>query len=126
MNGLISTRGKNKSPPKSKKQYTINDLSENKRRIYQEIMENNIQQSMSPKGNALANRPIEYFYAILQREYLNVEGKIFENLEDAHQKISSFVKWYQKTRVQNCFSYLRPNSHFEQFDTQKNFHNFGE
>lgn len=95
-------------------------------RFAQFLKENNIQQSMSPKGNALANRPIEYFYAILQREYLNVEGKIFENLEDAHQKISSFVKWYNKTRVQSCLSYLSPNSHFEQFGTQKNFHNFGE
>ncbi|WP_144402872.1 IS3 family transposase [Mesomycoplasma dispar] len=57
---------------------------------------------------------------------MNVDGKIFENLEDAHQKISSFVKWYNKTRVQSCLSYLSPNSHFQQFDTQKNFHNFGE
>ncbi|WP_276310611.1 hypothetical protein [Mesomycoplasma dispar] len=29
--------------------------------------DSNIQQSMSPKWNVLTNRPIEYFYAILQR-----------------------------------------------------------
>ncbi|WP_044635415.1 hypothetical protein [Mesomycoplasma dispar] len=51
----------------SQKKHTINDLSENDRGIYQETMENNIQQSMSPKWNVLTNRPIEYFYAILQR-----------------------------------------------------------
>ncbi|WP_157757339.1 hypothetical protein [Mesomycoplasma dispar] len=42
------------------------------------------QKKQHTKGNALANRPVEYFCAILQRKYLNVEGKIFENLEDAH------------------------------------------
>ncbi|WP_157757344.1 IS3 family transposase [Mesomycoplasma dispar] len=35
---------------------------------------------------------------------MNVEGKIFENLEGADQKIKSFVKWYNKTRVQSCLS----------------------
>ncbi|MHA0283418.1 DDE-type integrase/transposase/recombinase, partial [Mesomycoplasma ovipneumoniae] len=40
MKSLISTRGKIKSPRKPKKKYTINDLSENDREIYQEIMEN--------------------------------------------------------------------------------------
>nr|WP_258556537.1 hypothetical protein [Mesomycoplasma hyopneumoniae] len=40
MKSLISARGKNKSPCRSKKKYTINDLSEIDRGIYQEIMEN--------------------------------------------------------------------------------------
>ncbi|XBK19749.1 hypothetical protein ABKJ22_00510 [Mesomycoplasma hyopneumoniae] len=40
MKSLISVRGKNKSPCKPKKKYTINDLSENDRGIYQEITEN--------------------------------------------------------------------------------------
>ncbi|ASU14505.1 hypothetical protein EHI52_04320 [Mesomycoplasma hyopneumoniae] len=40
MKSLISARGKNKSPCRPKKKYTINDLSEIDRGIYQEIMEN--------------------------------------------------------------------------------------
>ncbi|WNM13606.1 hypothetical protein [Mesomycoplasma ovipneumoniae] len=40
MKSLISVRGKIKSRRKPKKKYTINDLSENDREIYQEIMEN--------------------------------------------------------------------------------------
>ncbi|WP_337903758.1 hypothetical protein [Mesomycoplasma ovipneumoniae] len=40
MKSLISVRGKIKSPRKLKKKYTINDLSENDREVYQEIMEN--------------------------------------------------------------------------------------
>ncbi|ADQ90539.1 Putative uncharacterized protein [Mesomycoplasma hyopneumoniae 168] len=40
MKSLISARGKNKSPCRPKKKYTINDLSETDRGIYQEIMEN--------------------------------------------------------------------------------------
>ncbi len=39
MKSLISTRGKIKSPRKPKKKYTINDLSENDREVYQEIIE---------------------------------------------------------------------------------------
>ncbi|WP_434342234.1 hypothetical protein [Mesomycoplasma hyopneumoniae] len=45
MKSLISVRGKNKSPHKPKKKYTINDLSENDRGIYQEIMENVLRRS---------------------------------------------------------------------------------
>ncbi|ABP01101.1 hypothetical protein [Mesomycoplasma hyopneumoniae] len=40
MKSLISVCEKNKSPHKPKKKYTINDLSENDRGIYQEITEN--------------------------------------------------------------------------------------
>ncbi|WNM16884.1 DDE-type integrase/transposase/recombinase [Mesomycoplasma ovipneumoniae] len=58
------------------------------------LKQNNIQQSMSPKGNALANRPIEYFYAVFQRELINIDGQNFENVGIAHQKISSFIHWY--------------------------------
>ncbi|WP_404924471.1 hypothetical protein [Mesomycoplasma hyopneumoniae] len=45
MKSLISARGKNKSPSRSKKKYTINDLSEIDRGIYQEIMENVLRRS---------------------------------------------------------------------------------
>ncbi|MHA0283649.1 hypothetical protein ACXYWH_01205 [Mesomycoplasma ovipneumoniae] len=41
----INTGGKNKSPRKPKKKYTINDLSENDRVIYQEIVENVLRRS---------------------------------------------------------------------------------
>ncbi|WNM16796.1 DDE-type integrase/transposase/recombinase [Mesomycoplasma ovipneumoniae] len=62
------------------------------------LKQNNIQQSMSPKGNALANRPIEYFYAVFQRELINIDGQNFENVGIAHQKISSFIHWYNYER----------------------------
>ncbi|QLG43225.1 hypothetical protein [Mesomycoplasma hyopneumoniae] len=45
MKSLISARGKNKSPCRPKKKYTINDLSETDRGIYQEIMENVLRRS---------------------------------------------------------------------------------
>ncbi|WP_434327455.1 hypothetical protein [Mesomycoplasma hyopneumoniae] len=45
MKSLISARGKNKSPCRPKKKYTINDLSEIDRGIYQEIMENVLRRS---------------------------------------------------------------------------------
>ncbi|WNM13983.1 integrase core domain-containing protein [Mesomycoplasma ovipneumoniae] len=62
------------------------------------LKQNGIQQSMSPKGNALANRPIEYFYAVFQRELLNIEGENFENVAIAYQKISEFIDWYNNER----------------------------
>ncbi|WNM16182.1 DDE-type integrase/transposase/recombinase [Mesomycoplasma ovipneumoniae] len=73
------------------------------------LKQNNIQQSMSPKGNALANRPIEYFYAVFQRELINIEGQNFENVGIAHQKISSFIHWYNYERPQSCLSYKTPS-----------------
>ncbi|MXR34647.1 hypothetical protein [Mesomycoplasma hyopneumoniae] len=45
MKSLISARGKNKSLCRPKKKYTINDLSEIDRGIYQEIMENVLRRS---------------------------------------------------------------------------------
>ncbi|MDO6857583.1 hypothetical protein Q4504_03850 [Mesomycoplasma ovipneumoniae] len=45
MKSPISTRGKNKSPRKSKRKYTINDLSENDRGVYQDIMETVLRRS---------------------------------------------------------------------------------
>ncbi|AAZ44405.2 hypothetical protein DR088_00370 [Mycoplasma hyopneumoniae] len=45
MKSLIIARGKNKSQCRPKKEYTINDLSENDRGIYQEIMENVLRRS---------------------------------------------------------------------------------
>ncbi|WNM14619.1 DDE-type integrase/transposase/recombinase [Mesomycoplasma ovipneumoniae] len=60
------------------------------------LKQNGIQQSMSPKGNALANRPIEYFYAVFQRELINIEGQNFENVAIAYQKISEFIDWYNE------------------------------
>ncbi|WP_341489951.1 hypothetical protein [Mesomycoplasma ovipneumoniae] len=45
MKSPISVGGKNKSPCKPKKKYTINDLSENDRVIYQEIVENVLKRS---------------------------------------------------------------------------------
>ncbi|MHA0314883.1 hypothetical protein [Mesomycoplasma ovipneumoniae] len=45
MKSPISVGGKNKSPRKPKRKYTINDLSENDRGIYQEIMETVLRRS---------------------------------------------------------------------------------
>ncbi|VEU72119.1 Uncharacterised protein [Mesomycoplasma ovipneumoniae] len=45
MKSPISTRGKNKSPRKPKRKYTINDLSENDRGVYQDIMETVLRRS---------------------------------------------------------------------------------
>ncbi|WP_337897691.1 hypothetical protein [Mesomycoplasma ovipneumoniae] len=45
MKSPISTLGKNKSPRRPKRKYTINDLSENDRGIYQDIMETVLRRS---------------------------------------------------------------------------------
>ncbi|WP_069098206.1 hypothetical protein [Mesomycoplasma ovipneumoniae] len=45
MKSPISTRGKNKSPRKPKRKYTINDLSENDRGVYQDIIETVLRRS---------------------------------------------------------------------------------
>ncbi|MDW2928888.1 hypothetical protein R7X75_00340 [Mesomycoplasma ovipneumoniae] len=45
MKSPISTSGKNKSTRKPKRKYTINDLSENDRGVYQDIMETVLRRS---------------------------------------------------------------------------------
>ncbi|MDO6829649.1 hypothetical protein [Mesomycoplasma ovipneumoniae] len=45
MKSPISTSGKNKSPRKPKRKYTINDLSENDRGVYQDIIETVLRRS---------------------------------------------------------------------------------
>ncbi|WP_337904492.1 hypothetical protein [Mesomycoplasma ovipneumoniae] len=45
MKSPISTSGKNKSPRKAKRKYTINDLSENDRGVYQDIIETVLRRS---------------------------------------------------------------------------------
>ncbi|MDW2829893.1 hypothetical protein R7V75_00055 [Mesomycoplasma ovipneumoniae] len=79
MKSPISTRGKNKSPRKPKKKYTINDLSENDREVYQDIMETVLRRS--------GIDPAIIFEELKQRKQeLEQEQKRKQELEQQQEK----------------------------------------
>ncbi|WP_341515734.1 hypothetical protein [Mesomycoplasma ovipneumoniae] len=79
MKSPISTRGKNKSPRKPKRKYTINDLSENDRGVYQDIMETVLRRS--------GIDPAIIFEELKQRKQeLEQEQKRKQELEQQQEK----------------------------------------
>ena len=69
---------------------------------------NNIIQSMSPKGNSLANRPSEYFFSILKREFIYPFKKTITSTEILINTINDYLNWYHNYRVQRCLQNKTP------------------
>ncbi|AZG68581.1 transposase [Mycoplasma struthionis] len=69
---------------------------------------NNIKQSMSPKGNSLANRPSEYLFSIFQRELFDFYDTSKMNLLNVYNIVNKFVVWYNLDRPQSNMEYKTP------------------
>ncbi|TCG10303.1 IS3 family transposase, partial [Mycoplasma marinum] len=69
---------------------------------------NNIIQSMSPKGNSLANRPAEYFFSILKREFIYPFPTSTKNAESLIKTLKDYKYWYHNIRVQRCLDNKTP------------------
>ncbi|WP_157977606.1 DDE-type integrase/transposase/recombinase [Mycoplasma struthionis] len=69
---------------------------------------NNIKQSMSPKGNSLANRPSEYLFSIFQREFFDFYDTSKMNLLNVYNIVNKFVVWYNLDRPQSNMEYKTP------------------
>lgn len=67
------------------------------RRYSQYLKENNIQQSMSRKGNCFDNAVIENYFGILKSEFFYREE--FASVEDFKNKLSEYIEYYNKERI---------------------------
>ncbi|WP_158290323.1 DDE-type integrase/transposase/recombinase [Mycoplasma nasistruthionis] len=67
-----------------------------------------IKQSMSPKGNSLANRPSEYLFSIFQRELFDFYNTSEMTFSKVYNLINNFVSWYNSERPQSNLEYKTP------------------
>jgi transposase InsO family protein len=71
------------------------------------LKENNIQQSMSAKGNCYDNAPTESFFSTLKRELVYRER--FKTREEAKQKLFEYIEvFYNRQRRHSTLGYLSP------------------
>ncbi|WP_322961940.1 DDE-type integrase/transposase/recombinase [Mycoplasmopsis cynos] len=79
------------------------------------LNKNGIQQSMSPKGNSLRNRPSEFLFSIFQREFFNITNIENLQLDEVRKRIDNFVKYYNFERPQKNLKYHTPYSYWKNF-----------
>lgn len=76
--------------------------------VTQFLSDNGIEQSMSPKGCALRNRPSEYFFSLMKREKIYLYNISKMNVSDVMRLIGDYIQWYHYGRVQSCLKYKTP------------------
>jgi len=79
------------------------------------LEDNQIQQSMSRKGNCLDNSIMENFFSILKREiYI---GKTYYSYEQLEKAIEEYIQYYNNERIKERLGYCSPvqyrNKYFE-------------
>ena len=76
-------------------------------RLRQMLKENNIQQSMSSKGNCYDNAPVESFFSTLKRELVYREN--YKTREEAKQSLFEYIElFYNRQRRHSTLGYLSP------------------
>ncbi len=67
---------------------------------FKEFLENNdVIQSMSPKCNSLGNRPAEFLFSCLKREFIYPFKNSIKNISDLKTILSSYKNWYHYYRL---------------------------
>lgn len=75
--------------------------------VRQILKENNIQQSMSSKGNCYDNAPTESFFSTLKRELVYRES--YRTREEAKQSIFEYIElFYNRKRRHSTLGYVSP------------------
>lgn len=67
---------------------------------------------MSPVGNSLANRPIEYFWSIIKYECIYNIPYHERTKERIIKEIEKFIKFYNEYRQQTYLNNKTPNEFF--------------
>lgn len=67
---------------------------------------NNIEQSMSRKGNCIDNSPMENFFGLLKQEMYY--GSKFQNKEILENEIIEYIYWYNNDRIKTKLKGLSP------------------
>lgn len=76
-------------------------------KLRQILEENNIQQSMSSKGNCYDNAPVESFFSTLKREL--VYRTSYKTREEAKQSLFEYIEvFYNRQRRHSTLGYLSP------------------
>jgi len=71
------------------------------------LLENDMECSMSRKGNCYDNACVESFFGSLKNEYVAFER--FRNREEAHQKLFAWIEiFYNRVRRHSTLGYLSP------------------
>lgn len=70
------------------------------------LINHNIKQSMSRKGNCLDNSPMENFFGILKQEMYY--GEEFKNYDELIRKIKEYIKWYNEERIKVKLNGMSP------------------
>jgi len=87
-------------------------------KLKQMLIENNIQQSMSSKGNCYDNAPTESFFSTLKREL--VYRTSYKTREEAKQSLFEYIEvFYNRQRRHSTIGYLSPMQ-FENLNSTPN------
>lgn len=70
----------------------------------------NVKQSMSPKGNSLANRPSEFLFALIKREKLYKYDLPRMNSLQVELLIEKYFDWYHNFRIQRNLQNKTPHA----------------
>ena len=74
-------------------------------KIYQQtLIEHDIVQSMSRKGNCLDNSPTENFFGRLKEEMYYGRENTFESLKHLRKELVKYIKYYNEKRIVNKLS----------------------
>ena len=74
---------------------------------YQKYLKNNnIQQSMSRKGNCWDNAKAENFFSILKNEFYYVQK--FKDEKDFRKKLEIYIKYYNEKRIKKKLNWMSP------------------
>ena len=74
---------------------------------YQKYLQNNnIQQSMSRKGNCWDNAKAENFFSILKNEFYYVQR--FKDEKDFRKKLKKYIQFYNEKRIKEKLNWMSP------------------
>ena len=72
------------------------------------LKDNDIEQSMSRKGNCLDNSKMETFFSTMKREMYYGYEKEFKTREQLYNAIDQYIDYYNKERIQIKLNGLPP------------------
>jgi putative transposase len=61
------------------------------------LLDHNIKQSMSRKGNCLDNAMMENFFGLMKNELLYVND--YESIENFEKDLRKYIVWYNNKRI---------------------------
>ncbi len=76
------------------------------------LINRNIEQSMSRRGNCIDNSPMENFFGLLKQEMYY--GEKFTSIKQLGEKITEYINWYNNKRIKKKLNGLSPIEYRQQ------------